>query len=51
MWATFDNWKILAKVEMGAKATILTKRLKFKGSMITAIKYMLPFEESLKMMA
>ena len=50
MWATYDNWKILAKGEMGPKAAMLTKKLKFKGSMITAMKYMGPFEESLKMM-
>lgn len=50
MWATYDNWKILAKGEMGPKAAMLTKKLKFKGSMITAMKYMGPFEESLRMM-
>jgi len=50
MWATYDSWKILAKGEMGPKAAMLTKKLKFKGSMITAMKYMGPFEESLRMM-
>ncbi len=50
MWATYDNWKILAKGEMGPKAAMLTKKLKFKGSMITAMKYMGSFEESLRMM-
>ena len=50
MWATYDNWKVLAKGEMGPKAAMLTKKLKFKGSMITAMKYMRPFEESLRMM-
>jgi putative sterol carrier protein len=25
MWATYDNWKILAKGEMGPKAAMLTK--------------------------
>ena len=50
MWATYDNWKILAKGEMEPKAAMLTKKLKFKGSMITAMKYMGPFEESLRMM-
>ena len=50
MWATYDNWKILAKGEMGPKAAMLTKKLKFKGSMITAMKYMGPFEESLRLM-
>ncbi|MGC9007261.1 MAG: SCP2 sterol-binding domain-containing protein [Sulfurihydrogenibium sp.] len=50
MWATEKDWKILANGEMGPKAAMLTKKLKFKGSMITAMKYMGPFEESLKMM-
>lgn len=50
MWATEKDWQTLAKGEMGPKAAMLTKKLKFKGSMITAMKYMSPFEESLKMM-
>lgn len=50
MWANYDNWKLLAKGEIGPKAAMLTKRLKFKGSMITAMKYMGEFEGSLKMM-
>ncbi len=51
MWATPENWKILATGKMGPKAAMLTKKLKFKGSMITAMKYMGAFEESLKMMS
>ena len=51
MWATPENWKILATGKMGPKAAMITKKLKFKGSMITAMKYMAPFEESLKMMS
>lgn len=35
---------------MGPRAAMLTKKLKFKGSMITAMKYMGAFEESLRMM-
>ncbi len=50
MWATPEDWKVLATGEMGPKAAMLTKKLKFKGSMITAMKYMGPFEESLRMM-
>ncbi len=50
MWATLDNWKILATGQMGPKAAMLTKKLNFKGSMIKAMKYMSPFEESLRMM-
>jgi putative sterol carrier protein len=50
LWASLDNWKKLATGDMGPKAAMLTKRLKFKGSMITAMKYMSAFEDSLKMM-
>lgn len=50
MWATYEDWKTLAEGKMGPKAAMLTKKLKFKGSMITAMKYMGPFEESLRMM-
>jgi len=51
MWATPEDWKTLATGRMGPKAAMLTKRLKFKGSMITAMKYMSAFEESLRMMS
>ncbi|WP_461829505.1 SCP2 sterol-binding domain-containing protein [Aquifex sp.] len=51
LWATPENWKKLATGEMGPRAAMLTKRLKFKGSMITAMKYMGAFEESLRMMS
>ncbi len=51
LWASPENWKKLAKGEMGPRAAMLTKRLKFKGSMITAMKYMGAFEESLRMMS
>ena len=50
MWATPEDWKVLATGQMGPKAAMLTKKLKFKGSMIKAMKYMSPFEESLRMM-
>ncbi|MCS7083614.1 MAG: SCP2 sterol-binding domain-containing protein [Aquificaceae bacterium] len=51
LWANVQNWKKLASGEMGPRAAMLTKRLKFKGSMITAMKYMSAFEESLRMMS
>ncbi|MFN3598756.1 MAG: SCP2 sterol-binding domain-containing protein [Aquificaceae bacterium] len=51
LWASLENWKKLITGEMGPRAAMLTKRLKFKGSMITAMKYMTSFEESLRMMA
>jgi putative sterol carrier protein len=51
LWASPENWRKLAGGEMGPRAAMLTKRLKFKGSMITAMKYMSAFEESLRMMS
>ncbi len=51
LWANPENWKKLATGEMGPRAAMLTKRLKFKGSMITAMKYMSSFEESLRLMS
>lgn len=51
LWANLENWRKLATGDMGPKAAMLTKRLKFKGSMITAMKYMSAFEESLRMMS
>ncbi|SHK22836.1 SCP2 sterol-binding domain-containing protein [Thermocrinis minervae] len=51
LWASPENWKKLATGEMGPRAAMLTKRLKFKGSMITAMRYMSAFEESLRMMS
>lgn len=51
LWASPQNWKKLATGDMGPRAAMLTKRLKFKGSMITAMKYMSSFEGSLKMMS
>ncbi|MFN7065061.1 MAG: SCP2 sterol-binding domain-containing protein [Aquificaceae bacterium] len=51
LWASPENWRKLATGEIGPRAAMLTKRLKFKGSMITATKYMTSFEESLRMMS
>ena len=51
LWATLENWKKLATGDIGPRAAMLTKKLKFKGSMITAMKYMSAFEESLRMMS
>ncbi|MCX8059919.1 MAG: SCP2 sterol-binding domain-containing protein [Aquificaceae bacterium] len=51
LWASPENWKKLATGEIGPKAAMLTKRRKFKGSMITAMRYMSAFEESLRMMS
>ncbi|RMH79765.1 MAG: sterol-binding protein [Acidobacteria bacterium] len=51
LWASPENWKKLATGDMGPRAAMLTKKLKFKGSMITAMRYMSAFEESLRMMS
>ena len=51
LWARPENWKKLATGEMGPRAAMLTNRLNFKGSMITAMRYMSAFEESLKMVS
>ncbi len=51
MYATCENWKKIANGEVGPRAAMLTKKLGFKGSMITAMKYMSAFEESLRMMS
>lgn len=50
LWATPENWKKLATGDVGPRAAMLTKKLKFKGSMIIAMKHMGAFEESLRMM-
>ncbi len=51
LWATLDNWKALATGDMGPKTAMMTKKLNFKGSMMTAMKHMGGFEKSLKLMS
>ncbi len=51
MWATPKNWEIIINGQMGPKAAMLTKKLNFKGSMITAMKYMSAFEKSITLMS
>ena len=51
MWATPENWQKLAQGEIGPKAAMATKKLNFKGSMLTAMKYMGPFGRSLELMS
>jgi putative sterol carrier protein len=51
MWASPENWRRLATGDLGPKQAMLTTKLKFKGSMVTATKHMGSFEESLRMMA
>ena len=51
LWASLDNWKALASGDLGPKTAMMTKKLNFKGSMMTAMKYMGGFEKSLMMMS
>jgi putative sterol carrier protein len=51
MWASAENWKKILSGELGIRSSMLTKKLGFKGSMITAMKHMSAFEESIRMMS
>jgi len=51
LWASPENWRRLATGDLGPRAAMLTKRLKFKGSMVVATRNMGGFEESLRTMA
>jgi hypothetical protein len=50
MLATPENWQRLRDGSLSGRAALLTKKLDFKGSMITAMKYMGPFEKSLALL-
>lgn len=50
MKATAENWQRLRDGSLSGRAALLTKKLKFQGSMITAMKYMGPFEASLALL-
>ncbi|MDE8347898.1 MAG: SCP2 sterol-binding domain-containing protein [Acidocella sp.] len=50
MWASLDNWKKILSGEVSGKAALMTRRLKFKGSMMTAMKYMAPFNMHLQIL-
>ncbi len=43
MWATLDNWKKILNSELSGKMALMSRKLKFKGSMMTAMKYMKAF--------
>ncbi len=47
MKASAENWQRLCDGSLSGRAALLTKKLKFSGSMITAMKYMGPFEKSI----
>lgn len=50
MKASSENWMRLRDGSLSGRAALLTKKLKFQGSMITAMKYMGPFEQSIALM-
>jgi putative sterol carrier protein len=50
MKASAENWQRLRDGTLSGRAALLTKKLKFQGSMITAMKYMGPFEQSIAML-
>ncbi len=51
MWASRDDWKEISSGALGPKRAMATRKLKFKGSMITAMRHLGPFGRSLKMMS
>ncbi len=50
MKASAENWQRLRDGSLSGRAALLTKKLKFQGSMITAMKYMGPFERSIALL-
>ncbi|MGN2392809.1 SCP2 sterol-binding domain-containing protein [Pelomicrobium sp. G1] len=50
MKASAENWQRLRDGSLSGRAALLTKKLKFQGSMITAMKYMGPFEQSIALL-
>jgi putative sterol carrier protein len=50
MKASEENWQRLREGTLSGRAALLTKKLKFQGSMITAMKYMGPFELSIALL-
>lgn len=50
MKASTENWQRLREGSLSGRAALLTKKLKFQGSMITAMRYMGPFEKSIALL-
>lgn len=48
--AKLENWQKLISGAMSGKAGLMTKRINFKGSMMTAMKYMTPFNIHMSIM-
>lgn len=50
MHATPENWRRIYTRELNGRAALLTRKLQFKGSMITAMRYMTPFNASIALL-
>lgn len=50
MWTTLENWKKILNKEISAKTALMSRKLKFKGSMMTAIKYFRAFDIHLRIL-
>lgn len=51
MKASAENWQRIREGTLSGRAALLTKKLKFQGSMITAMKFMSPFEKSIALLS
>jgi len=47
MHASPENWLKIYTGELNGRAALLTRKLQFRGSMITAMRYMTPFNASI----
>lgn len=50
MKATPEVWQAIRDGSLSGRAALLSRKLKFQGSMITAMRYMGPFEKSIKLL-
>ena len=50
MKATPEVWNAIRDGSLSGRAALLSRKLKFEGSMITAMRYMAPFERSIKLL-
>jgi putative sterol carrier protein len=51
MHATAENWQKIYSGELNGRAALLTRKLQFKDSMITAMRCMGPFNASIALIA
>ncbi|GAB4174763.1 MAG: SCP2 sterol-binding domain-containing protein [Rhodocyclaceae bacterium] len=50
MKATPEVWQAIRDGSLSGRAALLSRKLRFQGSMITAMKYMNAFEESIRLL-